>query len=422
MAQPLVAPSAAQFQNTSNHLDALQALRGFACLAIVIFHCAAPRNAIVYKNYDLSWLLFSHGIVAVWIFFGLSGYLMGKVFYTERYTTDVSGVLNFWRNRLLRICPLYYFALLISCIFVYPVILKLENWGSLVRILTFTYNQVLPPADFNITFWAISSEVQFYLIVPFVYNLFRYRLLNKKQILLAAGAILAFSFFLRLGVWIALKDPLQTKSFYYYKYTYNPVLTNLDVFLLGFFVNTWIYCQRQAGSNLLVFSKLRKKLRLDRLPLKTIAIGLMIVLYLFTAHHIYFQELWRLPGRGGGIRTSTFFFVLPVLTAIITAFFIYAFESGNSYWAFKNNEKLSFYACLKNPLRILEIFGHLSYGIYIWHTPINKNIAPIFTSEIPIEAFYSRLTATLILSTVLAAVTYYLVEIPAGRLKTYKKS
>lgn len=52
---------------------------------------------------------------------------MGKAFYTKRYTADVPGVINFWRNRLLRICPLYYFAVLISALFVYTDILKIEN-------------------------------------------------------------------------------------------------------------------------------------------------------------------------------------------------------------------------------------------------------------------------------------------------------
>lgn len=414
--QPIENAGVDHLKPVSNHLDALLALRGFACLMIVIFHCAAPRNAIVYKDYDWSWLLFSHGIVAVWIFFCLSGYLTGKVFYIERYASDVPGVLKFWKNRLIRIVPLYYFAVLISSVFVYPESLKLENWGSLVRVLTFTYNQVLPPLDFNITFWAISTEFQFYLILPFIYNFFQNKLKNKRQIILAAISIILLVFCFRFFVWIALQEQIREKSFFYYKYTYNPLLTNLDVFLGGFLVNAWIQ-RRQVSKS--PPSRLMKTLRLNQLPLKFIAVGLVIFLYLFTSHHLYHQELWRLPGRGGGVRTSLFFFILPVITTLVTSFFIYAFESGKSYWNFKIQEKLSFSACLKNPLRLLEVFGILSYGVYLWHTPINKNMAPIFTSEIPLEAFYFRLSAVLVLSTLLAAITYYLVERPALRLRRY---
>ncbi|MBF2067552.1 MAG: acyltransferase family protein [Calothrix sp. C42_A2020_038] len=77
---------------THNRIDALLVLRGIACLMVVVIHSAPPRNAIIYRNCDFSWLTFSHGLVAVWVFFCLSGYLMGKVFYTQRYTFDIHGV------------------------------------------------------------------------------------------------------------------------------------------------------------------------------------------------------------------------------------------------------------------------------------------------------------------------------------------
>jgi hypothetical protein len=128
--------------------------------------------------------------------------------------------------------------------------------------------------------------------------------------------------------------------------------------------------------------------------------------------------LWGLIRPETGVRTAMTIFILQPLTAIIISFFIFVFES-NSYQNFCINEQLSFASILKNPLRVLEIFGVLSYGIYIWHTPIIFKTLPIITSSIPIEIFYTRLTATLILSTLLAVVTYYLVERPAAQLKIY---
>jgi peptidoglycan/LPS O-acetylase OafA/YrhL len=105
---------------TSNHLDSLLTLPGVACFMVVISHYNAQKKAILYKNLDLTWLTFSFGFFGVWIFFCLSGYLMDKAFYTERYTVDLSGTPNFWRNRAIRIFPLYYFAVLILSLFVYP--------------------------------------------------------------------------------------------------------------------------------------------------------------------------------------------------------------------------------------------------------------------------------------------------------------
>jgi peptidoglycan/LPS O-acetylase OafA/YrhL len=67
--------------NFANQLDPFLALRGLACLVVVFYHVAPPRNFIGYQNYDFSWILFGHGYAAVLVFFCLSGYLMGKVFY-----------------------------------------------------------------------------------------------------------------------------------------------------------------------------------------------------------------------------------------------------------------------------------------------------------------------------------------------------
>ncbi|PLZ82363.1 acyltransferase, partial [Fischerella muscicola CCMEE 5323] len=175
-----------------NRLDVLLALRGFACLMVVIIHCAPPRNALIYQHYDFSWLIFSHGAVAVWIFFCLSGYLMGKAFYTERYLSDVTGVIHFWRNRAIRILPLYYFAVLILSIFVYPDVLKFDNWGYLLRVCTFTYNPYIAssPVAFNDVFWSLSTEVQFYILVPFIYNLSKSLVFKQKHVIATAILII----------------------------------------------------------------------------------------------------------------------------------------------------------------------------------------------------------------------------------------
>ena len=396
--------------NKNNRLDALLALRGFACLMVVTIHCAPPRKSIIYNDIDLSWLMFSHGAIAVWIFFVLSGYLMGKVFYTKRYTTDIAGVIKFWRNRALRISPLYYFAVLILSIFVYPEILKFSNWGYLLRICTFTYHPYISfdLVKFNDVFWSLSTEVQFYLIVPFVYSLIQKRLNNQKKVFVAVFLIIITTFIIRGLLWISFQTQITQEMGYAFKYWYTPLIVNLDLFLCGFLLNRLIQ-NRKPNLN-----------QTKSLFTKIIAVTLIILLYLFSAHHLYYQELWNLPNRSGGWRTLTTILILQPLTAIITSGFIFAFEK-DVYYEFTKHEKLSFSTILKNPVRIFEIVGNLSYGIYIWHMPIITRTYDVFNAEIPIEAFYIRLTATIVLSTVLATVTYYLVELPFSRWKVRSK-
>ncbi|MCV3212788.1 acyltransferase family protein, partial [Plectonema radiosum NIES-515] len=281
-------------------------------------------------------------------------------------------------------------------------------------VCTFTYEHSLQTQaglNFNGVFWSLSTEVQFYLVVPFIYNFLKYRLVKPNQAFLSGILILIITFIIRLIFWILFRNEISEKITYFIKYSYTPLITNLDYFLCGFFVNIWLKYKP------LEQSKFTHKFIIKNLHKKYIAVILLILLYLFTARHSYHQELWNLPERNGkGVRTATSFFILQPITALITAFFVLTFESD--IYHVKNNEKLSFCSILKNPIRILEVFGNLSYGVYIWHFPLVEKITPIFTSSIPIEAFYKRVIATLILSTVLATVTYYLVELPFARQKT----
>jgi peptidoglycan/LPS O-acetylase OafA/YrhL len=407
----------------SDTLDVLLVLRALACLMVVVIHCNPPRNAILFRGIDVSWLLFSHGLVAVWIFFCLSGYLMGKAFSSGRYSLTRRGVLNFWRNRALRILPLYGVTVLLLSILVYPEILKLENWGILLRICTFTYQPYLSPQplNFNGVVWSLSTEVQFYLVVPFLYAILKRHVLETRGIYFTIVATILAVFSLKLLIWLALSQKLTTSMQYVFNYWYTPLATNLDIFLIGFLMNPLIQArsesaiQNRIGKEFGVTLPKSLKSRMNQI----IAVALLILLYLFTAHHFYHQELWSmdLPRTSQGFRTTTTIFILQPVTALVTAYFIVAFESNAPAVSV---QKLSFAALLQNPYRILEIFGNLSYGVYLWHLPILQNITPIFTAPVAIDAFFLRLMVTLFLSLVLATLTYFTIERPAARWKIYR--
>ena len=390
--------------NLANQLDPFLALRGLACLVVILYHVAPPKNSIIYQKYDFSWILFGHGYVAVLVFFCLSGYLMGKAFYSGRYTLELTGILNFWRNRILRIFPLYYFNILILSVFVYTNILQINNWGYLLRLCSFTYNQSLD-FEFSGSFWSLSTEVQFYIIVPLIYAVIKDRIQTKKQVILCFLAILLLVFILR----VSLTHIFNTQQVYlnYIRYIYTPLITNIDVFTCGFLVNAWFSCKTKTNPNenkIMYFL-----LNLSSKSKKVLAFLLVIILFAFTAYYYYYQK----PGQS---------VVYPAATAIITSLFIGLFESSNNQESFPKNQKLSFGAIRRNPIRILEVAGILSYGVYLWHQAILAKITPIITSSNPVELFWLKLIGTLLLSTVLATVTYYAIELPAARCKLYRIS
>jgi peptidoglycan/LPS O-acetylase OafA/YrhL len=410
----LIALNSTTVKTTTNHIDPLLILRGLACLVVVLFHCGVPRSLIVYKEYNFTWLFLGDGIVAVWVFFALSGYLMGKAFYTQRYTATVKGITQFFINRALRILPLYYFAILMQAIFVYPAVLKPGNWEELLRLCTFTYTVPVPFFDvstysFNGVFWTLSTEVQFYLIVPFIYTALQPILTNRFRVIITLLSVITFTTVLRFfGL---LTWPAHTA-----------LLMNSDVFLCGFLINALYQIQqnKEIQNNGDLYPSKSFKINL-----RWIAVFLMIALYLVTAYHGYHEEVWNYSPRPNTLmnkslfRTVASYYIWPVLTGLLTAFFIYTFESGGRYNNSHQNQRLSFQACLENPGRILEIVGVLSYGIYLWHMAIIQQILPIVQGTNKLEEFSNKLLATIILSILLSVVTYYLVEIPAARLKKY---
>jgi peptidoglycan/LPS O-acetylase OafA/YrhL len=389
----------------SNHLDPFLAMRGLACFVVLLYHVNPPRNLLVYQNYDLSWIIFGHGHVAVLIFFCLSGYLMGKAFYSERYTLNRAGIFNFFRNRVLRIFPLYYFSILILAIFVYPESLQIQSWVHLLRLCTFTYNQSIP-VEFSGSFWSLSTEVQFYLIVPFIYAFFRNRLKKRIDVIFSFVGIIVLVLLLRFALTLIFDTPNHYHN--YLRYIYTPLITNLDVFIGGFLVNAWLTCGQVRETELTNKTE-RKLFRFKRLRkyFPVFAILLVIALYLFTSYYYY---------HGGPAESL----VYPLATMIIISLFIGLMESYDSAKSPRKNERLTWNAIKRNPIRVLEVFGVLSYGIYVWHQAILEELTTIITSTNPVEIFLIELVATLLLSSLLAAVTYYTVELPAARWKHYR--
>lgn len=92
----------------SNHTSrSIDVIHGMAALGVIWGH------SIQGSHYPLK----LNGAFWVWIFLGISGYLVGKSFTLDRYGLTVGGYMRFAWNRALRIVPLYEIAIFIGLIF-----------------------------------------------------------------------------------------------------------------------------------------------------------------------------------------------------------------------------------------------------------------------------------------------------------------
>lgn len=142
----------------------IQIIRGFAVISVVLFHLQIP--------------LFKNGFLGVDIFFVISGFLMAKLY-------DKSSTIEFYKRRLNRLFPAYattIFLTIISGYFILTPIdfnqLSEQSFAGIFFISNIYYwnqNSYFDKTAFNplLNLWSLASEIQFYLIVPFLYPAIR---------------------------------------------------------------------------------------------------------------------------------------------------------------------------------------------------------------------------------------------------------
>ena len=142
---------------------------------------------------------FHEGVTAVIGFFFVSGYLT-KLSLIRKYQLNQKKVISFYRDRLIRILPQYYFYSILTFLFLACTGFIAMHY-SLSAILS---NLLVIPLNlhkfFNVSFfansdyalippaWYLGTELQFYLLAPF---LFKYRKSEIAMFFISLGVIFA---------------------------------------------------------------------------------------------------------------------------------------------------------------------------------------------------------------------------------------
>jgi peptidoglycan/LPS O-acetylase OafA/YrhL len=173
-----------------NYFPNLNALRFIAASMVLVGHTEQIKGFHNYKCYFHEYpFIFQGGHLAVIFFFVLSGFLITHIIKTK-LNDDKFSVSNFYKKRVVRIWPLYYFIVILG-LYVIPQLGFMAHNSEWVDSLsqlnseelkwtTIFYFVVLPNLSlFYGTFeyightWSIGVEEQFYLIWPLLMKWFK---------------------------------------------------------------------------------------------------------------------------------------------------------------------------------------------------------------------------------------------------------
>lgn len=310
-------------ENTKKR-EGLDALRGIGITGIVLYHLFPAA--------------FRGGFLGVPLFFVLSGYLM---FLTagKRSTEGGFRVGDYYKKRLKRIVPPLFTMVMAVCCYltltkssqmagirqeIASIFLGYDNWWQIKQNASyFSGNAGASPFTH---LWFLAVELQFYLIWPLLYTVYR------KGCELIGGRKMCFLF-------LALALLSISKMFYLYSPGEDPsrVYYGTDTMAFPLLIGMFLGAIRENFADLC--HPVNKQSALPACFLSVLVVCLLFVTVDGQDPFLY---------RGGMFAVSLFYAAIIHLIENLRA------EPSSP-------ERLS---------RLLALLGQKSYGIYLWHYPI----------------------------------------------------
>ena len=226
------------FYRPEKNNEVLDGVRAIAILYVILFHSFFfSQYAFVEKTQFveyidslplmLTWVW--HGDMGVDIFFVLSGFLIGQHLMAEYQRTAGVDLRRFYRKRILRILPLYLFAIFLFAMANGPN--RELFWANILLVNNFmTAEKIFIPWS-----WSLTIEGQFYILVPFLILL-----LTRFRIWMLSLVLLVFAATFYRYVSLAAEPVLyqQTLIDYFLSGDITSAVLYLDTLYIGFFVRS----------------------------------------------------------------------------------------------------------------------------------------------------------------------------------------
>lgn len=339
-----------------SHFNNFNLLRLIAALQVLIVH---SLNHFEFEGVLVAMLKVIPGVPT---FFFISGLLISAAY--ER--TQTTGLGEFYRNRVLRIFPALWLSIALAMATVFAVgyldsksfsivhfVLWLVGQASFLQFYNPDFMRGFGVGVMNGALWTISVELQFYLLAPVLYFLYR-----RRTILFA----LLFALSLGLNVYFRLRPDWSSLPMKLLQVSFLPWVY---MFMTGFLVHVY---RAQVGRHLAA-------VRLDVLALAYV--GSMLVLGPYASN------------ASNAINPLSFFLLAAMIVKVSTRP-IHLPPAVSDY--VRRND--------------------LSYGIYLYHMPVINLL--LYTGW---ASGRVSMLVTVLISVMAAAFSWYAVEKPALSMK-----
>lgn len=320
-------------------------LRGLASLIIVWVHVLPPTDWLIVSGVNLYAYVTPSGMVALYVFYLLSGYGIGYGFFSGKYTLQTKSLVSFFINRILRIAPAYYVSLLL-CIFVFYPRTSISS-ADVIRFFTFTANFHHFNLPYQNLLAVISTEMQFYVVSPLLFVIL-YKMLRKIHPAVIALVILLTGIAAR---YFLSSMGLESSQGAFMENVYVMVWGTLDFFLFGMFLSY------------LVINRAPIILSLEKRIPQSISYSILGAWFIWANYSLANPDQWQNFPQYLFRET----YILPATLCLVVGWVI---VSKTVHWHQTKRMNVSPLGNLKlftTPATFLSGIGFFSYGIYLYH-------------------------------------------------------